>query len=93
MLQQWVESDKYQNIVSDKNKSEKYPKARRGDPVHATVAAVFTQSLIFKRCNNQLLCNSMPLFAKVEVLLQNKKGNSVFSGSLSFQNDWLRNSQ
>ena len=93
MLQQWVESDKYQNIVSDKNKSEKYPKARRGDPVHATVAAVFTQSLIFKRCNNQLLCNSMPLFAKVEVLLPNKRGNPVFSGSLSFENAQLHTSQ
>ena len=88
-MQQWVESDKYQNIVSDKNKSEKYPKARRGDPVHATVAAVFTQSLIFKRCNNQLLCNSMPPFSKIEVLLQNKKGNSVFSVFLSFENVWL----
>ena len=55
------------------------------ETLNATVAAVFTQSLIFKRCNNQLLCNSMPLFAKVEVLLPNKRGNPVFIGSLSFE--------
>ena len=92
-MQQWVEPDQYQNIVFDKGQNEKYPEARRGDPFYATVAAVFTQSLIFKRCNNQLLCNSMPLFAKVEVLLPNKRGNPVFSGSLCFENAQLRTSQ
>ena len=70
MLQQWVESDKYQNIVSDKNQSEKYPEARRGDPECNSCCCFHTifnlqalqQSIIVQF--NAAICKSRSLTSK-----------------------------
>ena len=67
---QWFESDEYQNIVSDKKKSEQYPEAWRGDPVCNSCCCFHTilnlqalqQSIIVQF--NAAICKSRSLTSK-----------------------------